>query len=209
MKKKAILVSIYSSVLIIGLVLFLIFFPTKTENKNELPKNNYATSLRLNCPNEIFIPTDSSFTFNSGYISIAPAEMEKEIKVEVIAKNSSPADGLIFDKDTITAMKIGEYNVKFSAPSKSGYIYDSLIVNVVEDNADIIQIKNNIQIDEEVDIFEVLKFNSTIDNFTVKDNSYYDVLEDKIIPLGIVYIGYPDEEKESRTQYNEQYIHII
>lgn len=34
-------------------------------------------------------------------------------------------------------------------------------------------------------------------------------LEEKIIPLGIVYIGYPDEEKESRTQYKEEYIHII
>ncbi len=34
-------------------------------------------------------------------------------------------------------------------------------------------------------------------------------LEEKIIPLGIVYIGYADEEKESRTQYNKEYIHII
>jgi nitroreductase len=34
-------------------------------------------------------------------------------------------------------------------------------------------------------------------------------LEEKIIPLGIVYIGYPDEEKEPRTQYKEEYIHII
>lgn len=34
-------------------------------------------------------------------------------------------------------------------------------------------------------------------------------LEEKIIPLGIVYIGYSDEEKESRTQYKEEYIHII
>lgn len=34
-------------------------------------------------------------------------------------------------------------------------------------------------------------------------------LEENIIPLGIVYIGYSDEEKESRTQYKEEYIHII
>ncbi len=34
-------------------------------------------------------------------------------------------------------------------------------------------------------------------------------LDDCIIPLGIIYIGYPDEEKESRTQYHEEYIHII
>ena len=34
-------------------------------------------------------------------------------------------------------------------------------------------------------------------------------LDEKIIPLGIVYVGYPDEDKEPRTQYNEKYIHII
>ena len=34
-------------------------------------------------------------------------------------------------------------------------------------------------------------------------------LDEKIIPLGIVYVGYPDEEKEPRTQYNEKYIHIV
>ena len=34
-------------------------------------------------------------------------------------------------------------------------------------------------------------------------------LDQKIIPLGIVYVGYPDEDKEPRTQYNEKYIHII
>ncbi len=34
-------------------------------------------------------------------------------------------------------------------------------------------------------------------------------LSDKYIPLNIVYIGYPDEEKETRDQYKEKYIHII
>ncbi len=34
-------------------------------------------------------------------------------------------------------------------------------------------------------------------------------LDESIIPLGIVYIGYADEEKEQRTQFNENYIHII
>ena len=34
-------------------------------------------------------------------------------------------------------------------------------------------------------------------------------LSDNIIPLGIVYIGYKDEEKESRTQFKEEYVHII
>ena len=34
-------------------------------------------------------------------------------------------------------------------------------------------------------------------------------LDEIIIPLGIVYIGYADEEKEQRTQFNENYIHII
>ena len=34
-------------------------------------------------------------------------------------------------------------------------------------------------------------------------------LDEKIIPLGIVYVGYPNEEKEPRTQYNEKYIHIV
>ena len=30
-----------------------------------------------------------------------------------------------------------------------------------------------------------------------------------IIPLGLVEIGYPDEEKEPRTQYNESKVHIL
>ena len=34
-------------------------------------------------------------------------------------------------------------------------------------------------------------------------------LDEKIIPLGIVYVGYPDEEKEARTQYNKDYIHTV
>ena len=34
-------------------------------------------------------------------------------------------------------------------------------------------------------------------------------LDESIIPLGIVYIGYAEEEKEQRTQFNENYIHII
>lgn len=34
-------------------------------------------------------------------------------------------------------------------------------------------------------------------------------LEEHIIPLGIAFIGYPDEEKEPRTQYKKDYIHII
>lgn len=32
-------------------------------------------------------------------------------------------------------------------------------------------------------------------------------LKDNLIPLGIIYIGYPDEEKVPRTQYNKEYIH--
>lgn len=35
------------------------------------------------------------------------------------------------------------------------------------------------------------------------------ILADNIIPLGIVFIGYKDEEKEPRTQFKEEYIHII
>jgi nitroreductase len=46
-------------------------------------------------------------------------------------------------------------------------------------------------------------------NFVVSKLRIALELEEKIIPLGIVYIGYPDEEKESRTQYKEEYIHII
>ena len=34
-------------------------------------------------------------------------------------------------------------------------------------------------------------------------------LDESIIPLGIVYIGYADEKKEQRTQFNKNYIHII
>lgn len=34
-------------------------------------------------------------------------------------------------------------------------------------------------------------------------------LNDDIIPLGIVYIGYRDKESEPRTQYNLEYVHNI
>ena len=33
-------------------------------------------------------------------------------------------------------------------------------------------------------------------------------LPDYIEPLGMIHIGYPDEVKEERTQYNENYVHI-
>lgn len=34
-------------------------------------------------------------------------------------------------------------------------------------------------------------------------------LPEYIIPLGMIHIGYPDEEKEERTQYNSNYVHYI
>ncbi len=34
-------------------------------------------------------------------------------------------------------------------------------------------------------------------------------LGDKIIPLNIIFIGYPNEEVEPRTQYNEKKVHYI
>ena len=34
-------------------------------------------------------------------------------------------------------------------------------------------------------------------------------LGDELIPLGTILIGHPDEEKEPRTQYNQNYVHII
>lgn len=33
-------------------------------------------------------------------------------------------------------------------------------------------------------------------------------LSDNIEPLGMIHVGYPDEEKEERTQYKEDYVHI-
>ena len=34
-------------------------------------------------------------------------------------------------------------------------------------------------------------------------------LDDNIIPLGIILVGYPLEDKEARTQYEKNRIHII
>lgn len=34
-------------------------------------------------------------------------------------------------------------------------------------------------------------------------------LPKNIIPLGVIHIGYPDEEKEGRTQYKDEYVHHI
>ncbi len=34
-------------------------------------------------------------------------------------------------------------------------------------------------------------------------------LDDDVIPLGLIYIGYPDEDKAPRTQYDEKYIHRL
>lgn len=33
--------------------------------------------------------------------------------------------------------------------------------------------------------------------------------EKNIIPLGVIHIGYPDEEKEERSQYNTKYVHYL
>jgi nitroreductase len=34
-------------------------------------------------------------------------------------------------------------------------------------------------------------------------------LEEHIIPLALIHIGYPDEELEPRTQYNQKRVHVI
>lgn len=34
-------------------------------------------------------------------------------------------------------------------------------------------------------------------------------LEDNIIPLGIIHIGYPDKQIQGRTQYNESKVHYV
>ena len=34
-------------------------------------------------------------------------------------------------------------------------------------------------------------------------------VSDEIIPLGLIHVGIPNEEKEPRTQYNENYVHFI
>ena len=34
-------------------------------------------------------------------------------------------------------------------------------------------------------------------------------LEEFLIPLNIIYIGYPQKESEPRTQYNEEYVHYV
>lgn len=34
-------------------------------------------------------------------------------------------------------------------------------------------------------------------------------LTDDIIPLALIHVGYPESSPESRTQYNEDYVHII
>ena len=34
-------------------------------------------------------------------------------------------------------------------------------------------------------------------------------LEEHIIPMALIHIGYPDEEKEERTQFKSEYIHYI
>ena len=33
-------------------------------------------------------------------------------------------------------------------------------------------------------------------------------LPEHIEPLGMIHVGYPDEEKEERTQYKEDYVHM-
>ena len=34
-------------------------------------------------------------------------------------------------------------------------------------------------------------------------------LEEHIIPMALIHVGYPDEEKEERTQFKAEYVHYI
>ena len=34
-------------------------------------------------------------------------------------------------------------------------------------------------------------------------------LDETLIPMALIHLGYPAEELDARTQYNEEYIHII
>ena len=44
-----------------------------------------------------------------------------------------------------------------------------------------------------------------------RSNALKEILgvDDNIVPMAVLHIGYPDEEKEERTQYNENYVHYI
>ncbi len=113
--------------IILGIILFLIFYPKFSQN------GDYATSISLNCPREITFELGDEIVLPENYISVKPAEMINELKVEIYTKTTrTDPNNLKLNHKNISANSTGFYYIKFIVPGKNYDIYDTLVAHVVE-----------------------------------------------------------------------------
>ncbi|MBO5954827.1 MAG: hypothetical protein J6Q13_02520 [Clostridia bacterium] len=125
-------------------------FPNQTET--------YAKSFSVILPETISILVGTKVNFESDYISVEPASMINQLKVEISQKESGVVTGLTYTNNSLTALSVGEYEIKFKMPkSKLTYFSKSFDVEVYEekDNSHVYQTNKNMIINKATDIFSL------------------------------------------------------
>ncbi len=177
MRKKKVLMSIYSVVMIVALGLLLVF-QSVDESANEIEyvtaNEVYADSLILNCADTISVSVGTSFEMTSGFIEISPASANEKLSCTISPLGDADQNGLVLNDSTyteFTAMSAGNYGIEYSVPkSKNNYVTGTIVVEVVEDA----QTKTSLQslkINESVAINELLNLDADADVSVVVDDS--------------------------------------
>lgn len=135
MQKKNFLYILYCSIVVVGIMLFLVFYRNvqfKEDGDNTSNSTvTYASSFSLLCPKEITI-CEGGTAFLKNYISIKPAQMETEITTTLTNYAGGVATGIEFKDNCITAKMPGFYRISFKVlEDENSYLTQVIVVHVV------------------------------------------------------------------------------
>lgn len=182
MKKTKLLYPIYSLLIIVSLALFLVF-NAKGQDETVGNETVYASEIMLNCPRSINVPLNSTFQFESNFLTVTPAEAKVNLKCEISAKTGSDIQGLTLNGNTFYADKEGIYNLKFSLPnSENKSIYENVVVNVVDENVISLNIET-LKVDEEQNILDVFNVETDAEIQVEVDDSMIEYSNNTFTPI--------------------------
>ena len=168
MKKRAFLYTIFCSLVITCLALFLAYKISR--------KSNYAKSLVLNCPGEITIGVNTQIKFLDDFIKILPNNFDGQISVSSSAgkKDNENSYSFDFNDKTFIAQKEGYYYIEFSAPKSIRSVASATLkIHVVAENDDITIKKTQLSVGEQISFDNLfsLKNSSVKYNFDVENKN--------------------------------------
>ena len=107
--------------IILGIILFLIFYPKLSQ------QTDFAKSINLNCPREITFELGDEIILPKDYISIDPSSMIDELEISVYTKSSKTnPENVNINNNIISAKATGFYYIKHIVPGKKYDIHDTL-----------------------------------------------------------------------------------